>query len=90
MSLIQALLAIIALLGGGFLYQRQKKQSAEALNDNIDTKEAILDKEKIVKENEARLEVEAERRRVLEEKTKKLDDVGIKDLQDFFNRKPGE
>jgi uncharacterized protein related to proFAR isomerase len=75
------LLGIIALLGGLVLYYFQKLKSSEALLSNTETKEKVLELEKTVMEETAKIDVNKEK---LEEEKKK--DIAIEELRDFFGR----
>lgn len=78
-----------SLIAGLFFYERAKRRAAESLNDNLDTKEKVLDKQKKVMENEISLEKEEQLREEeltkLEEK--KNEDLSVSNLVDFFNKR---
>ena len=79
----------LALVTGLFLFERSKRKSAEALNDNLETKEKVNSIEAEIRKNHAILGVEeADRKKQKEliEKnaTEKLSD---EDLADFLNRR---
>lgn len=83
-----ALAGLVVVLIGVLLYERSKRRSAEALNDNIETKEKIDEVQRDVIKNEALMEAERLKRdeinKKLEEDKKK--DVSKDDLLDFFNK----
>lgn len=88
MNLMVILIAAFSTLIGWLLYERSKRKSAEALNDNIKTKEEVLEIQKDVVKNEGLIDAERIKR---EEMIKKLEeeknkDVSNKDLLDFFNK----
>lgn len=79
-------------MGGGaavlaaFYYLKVKKDSAEALNENIDTKNKINELDKDASKNSGLLEAEEEKRKQLEnEKNEKIKDTSLNTLIDFFN-----
>lgn len=78
---------IVAGFGGLFLYFTwSKKQSAEALLLNQDTKQQLLDKDKQINQDKAVLDVEAEKRKQLEDSAnKQKKDVSNEELTNFFN-----
>lgn len=86
---MEYLLGLIALLAGWAFFERTKRKSAEGLNENLETKEKLLEKEKEVFLNEAKLKAEkqkqAELNWQLEEERKK--DETVKEILDFFNDK---
>ncbi len=89
MNYILGLIGVAGMAFVGYLWERSKRRSAEALNDNLETKEHILDLQKDVVKNEALIEASKEKqdeikRKLEEEKAK---DVSKDDLLDFFNRK---
>lgn len=72
------------------IYLYVKKNSAEALNQNIDTKEKLNELGKDLSKNDGLLDAEEERRRLIEEeKNAKLNQgATVTDLINFFsNRK---
>lgn len=83
------ILLIIAGLVGLFAFERSKRQSAEALLENQETKEKILDKDKEIANNNANLNVEASKQDELKkniEEGKKDENSSPEDLANFFNR----
>lgn len=89
MNYILGLIGVAVMAVVGYLYERSKRRSAEALNDNLGTKEHILDIQKDVIRDQALIDSETikqnEIKAKLEEDKKK--DVSKDDLLDFFNRK---
>jgi len=88
MNLTSILITLVLLLGGGLWYEFRKRKSAEALNDNIETKEKIDEAQKDIIKNEALIEASKQKQ---DEIQKKLDeeknkDVSKDDLLDFFNK----
>lgn len=89
MDIVGILIGIIVALGGAFFYVNTKRKSAEALNENLETKEKILDSNKIVAEKQAQLDAEAIKRKELEDKLKEdIKNVDLDALKDFFNSPP--
>lgn len=90
--MITVLLAIIASLGGFGIFTWLKKNSAEALNQNVDIKNQVNKLDSQVAENQGTLDAEAQKRSQAEELVKKQQAVkdSIQDLTAFLNRKPGE
>lgn len=89
MDLLTILFGVIAALVGGFFYQKSKKDSAEALLQNQDTKKALNELDKTVAKNDGLLTAEEEKRKQLEKdlEAEKAKDVSQKDLTDFFNNR---
>jgi len=77
------------LIIGLFFMERSRRKSAEALNDNIETKEKVMEKEKKVMENNASLKSEEELRSKEKEslESKKNEDLSTSNLVDFFNKR---
>lgn len=69
------------------LYEKNKRESAEALNDNLETKEKVDAINKDVIKNEALIAAEEEKRKEIEKKLEeeKNKDVSKDDLTKFFN-----
>lgn len=85
---MEYLIAIILALLGGLFYQKTKRESAEALNENQETKEKLLDVDKSNLEDKARLEVEKEKAEHLKEEHEKINvnDETIKQILDYFDK----
>lgn len=83
------LAGIVIALVGWLLYERNKRRSAEALNDNQESKEKVTEIQKEIVKNEARNEVEEEKRESLKETLDKAknEEVSTDNILDFFNRK---
>ena len=87
---LKAVLAgILSLLAGLFFWERGKRKSAEALLENQATKEKLTEIDGKINVNEAKLEVEEDRRKALQEDMKKEQDkdVSTKDVEDFFRNR---
>lgn len=87
-NLTQYIVPVIIVLTGILFYERSRRKNAEALNDNLETKEKILDLEK------QKVPIDF---KLLEEKKKELEDllskeVSNEELEKFFkdllNSKP--
>lgn len=89
MDLTPTLIVGIVGLVGWLLYERNKRKSAEALNDNIETKEKVLNIEKDIKKNEGLIEAEEAKRESLKETLDKAknEEVSTDNILEFFNRK---
>lgn len=87
MSLVGILAAIIAALLGGFFYQKNRKDSAEGLLENQETKEALTKIDGSIAKNEGLAAAEEEKRKQLEEdaEKEKAKNVSKDDLLDFLN-----
>lgn len=88
MGLIGYLLAAIAALGAWLYFEHSTRKHAEALNDNLETKEKVDAVNKDVIKNEALIEAEKQKQdelnKNLEEEKKK--EVSKDELLDFFNK----
>lgn len=84
------LIAMIAcLLGYGF-YQKSKRNSAEARNENIETKEKLLDKDRSIANNDAALSEEEKRLNNLSKdlsNVKNTEPVSLSSLIEFFTKR---
>jgi len=89
MDFTTGLVVVVAGLATWLLYEKNKRKSAEALNDNAETKEKVLEIEKEVIKNEALNEAEEEKRKTLKDslEEEKKKDVSEENILDFFNRK---
>lgn len=90
MSLTEVLLLITGLLGVGFVYERGKRRSAEALNDNLETKEKLLEKDKKISENDASIKLEEERQKQIKkqiEEDRNESKTNLDDIIDFFRKR---
>jgi len=83
MDIVGFLIGALVLTGAGFLFQRSKRQSAEALNQNLDTKEDLLNKSKQQGDLQAKSEIEKLLRTLIEEQSKDAKDkpVNPKDFE---------
>lgn len=86
--MITYLIGAIAALLGGFLWQKSKRESAEALLTNADTKKEVQDLDAQKAKNNASLQLEEERRALEKEKSdeEKARDVVNDELLDFLNK----
>ncbi len=85
--MIQYLIGLIVVLFGGLVYNRTKKQSAEALLENQETKEKLLNVDKSALVDKANLEAEKQKTEELKADHDKVgpNEENIKDILDFFN-----
>jgi len=83
------LLALLGLLGLGYLYQRSLSNKASALNENLETKEKVMDVEKKETSLDEKLHTEEETRKKIEEDAnkEKNNELSPDDLADFFNKR---
>jgi hypothetical protein len=84
---MEYLIGIIMALVGGFFYQKSKRNTAEARNENLETKEKLNDINKDISKNEGQLESEEQKQSNLK---KELENVGItqdtvSNIVDFLN-----
>jgi len=86
--LIMMVVALVVLL----VHQHLKKNSAEALNDNLESKEKVLEKEKEIAKNEGLITAEEEKRKQIESdlEKKKNEEVSKDNLLDFFNNRSSD
>ena len=85
---MQYLIGVIAVLLGGFIFERSRRQSAESLLTNADSKKEVQDIEANKEKNNASLQLEEDRRNMIKEKSdeEKTRDLLDADLLDFFNK----
>lgn len=88
MDLTGYLIVGLAALGGLFLYEKSKRKSAEALNENVETKEKLNELNKDIIKNEALNEAEEEKRKQIEKESeeKKNEKVDRDNLLDWLNK----
>lgn len=86
---MEYLIGIIVALLGGFFYQNSKRKTAEARNENLDTKEKLNDIEKDRAKNSGLLESEEEKRKELEKEAAnaKVATDTIVNIVNFFNNR---
>jgi len=86
---MEYLLGIIALLLGGFVYQKKRADIASARNDNLDVKESLNNIDKDRAKNTGLLEAEEVKQNTLNEELKdaKTSNATLDDLLDYFKRK---
>lgn len=90
MNLVYVLGGIIISLLGALFFQKSKKDSAEALLTNLDTKNKLNELDKTISQNDGQLASEELKRQQLEQELekKKNETPSIDDLNKFLN-KPG-
>lgn len=71
------LIGLVAILLGGLLFERSRRNSAEGVLENLDTKKELLKQETLTAKNQGLLEAEEEKRKEIKsnEDKKSLDDV---------------
>lgn len=81
------LLAAVGILLGWLFLERGKRKSAEALNDNLETKEKVDANAAKQAQNNASLTLEEERRKDIEKKVQdeKANNT-VDDILDFLNK----
>ena len=88
MTLVTGLVTLVGILFAYVLYLNNKKNNAEALNSNLETKEKVQDVQKDIDKNEAKIEAEEQKRKEIQDKAdeEKNKDVSKDELLDFFNK----
>lgn len=88
---LQYLLGLGAAIFAAFIYLKTKKDSAEALNENIDTKNQINEIDKQVAKNDGELQSEEDKRKQLEKEAEdaKNANQNVSSLIDFFSKRKG-
>lgn len=82
------LLGIIAALVGAFFYQKNKANSAEARNDNLDVKEKLNTVDQDIAKNNGNLESEQQKQNELKKEIEAPNAVEtITTLIDFFTKR---
>lgn len=86
---MQYLIGIITILLGGFFYQKSKRDTAEARNSNLDTKQKLNPLDKEIAKNNGNLESEEQKQEELKKQIGANNAVEtISNLINFFtNRK---
>ncbi len=85
------LYGLIGLLVGGLFFYKNKASSAEAINKNVDVKNALNKEDSSVAKSEGLLESEAQKRDDISKEVEKetANEQAIEELAKFFNsRKP--
>jgi len=88
MNLVYVLGGIIVTLLGALFFQKSKKDSAEALLTNLDTKNKLNELDKTISQNDGQLLSEALKRMELEKELekKKNETPSVDDLNKFLNK----
>jgi ABC-type Na+ efflux pump permease subunit len=88
-AILQVLIPLIGALLGMFVYERTKRKSAEALNDNQETLSKVNELDKELSKNEGLLAAEEEKRKDLKEGMEnEKRSISAKDsILEFFNRR---
>jgi len=81
--MIETLLALIVGLMGALFFQRSKTKSAEAINNNLEVKEKLLEKQKEVVKNQGLIEAEEQKREEIKADEK---NPTLIDIADYINR----
>jgi hypothetical protein len=82
--IIGIIVALLGLLG----YNYTKRKSAEALNENLETKEKVNEEAEHIARDVGLVQVEEERRKQIEKEINdaKEKEDSLKDISDFFNK----
>lgn len=85
---MQYLLGLIGILAGGLFFFRSKAQSAEAINQNVETKEAVVKEDESIAQNQG--QIDAEKAKIEETKnaatTEENAPISNQDLVNFLNK----
>ncbi len=82
------LIGIIVAILGGFLYQKSKRETAEARNENLEVKEELLKTDSKIADNNAELKVEENNQSELKKKLEEIPlDSTISNIVDFLNNR---
>lgn len=86
---MEYLIGIIVALLGAFFYQNSKRKTAEALNQNIETKTELNKFDQSSAKDQGLIDAEMVKRAQIEKEMHEMinKNVDIKDLEDFLNRK---
>jgi hypothetical protein len=89
MKYLKYLLGAIVFLLGGFLFQRSKRKSAEALLENQESRQEVHNLEAQKDTNDASLQLEEQRREDIKKNAEHEENRPVLDseLLDFLNRK---
>lgn len=90
---MQYLIGIIVALVGAFFWQRNRANTAEARNDNLQTKEELNKIDNVIAKNSGQEQAEEEKqaklkKEIQENATKSIVD-NVSSLIDFFNKRKG-
>lgn len=89
MKYIKYLVGAVGVLLGAFFFERSKAKSAEALNENIETKEEVQKLQAIKDVNNASIQSEEQKREDIAKQSsdEKSKPTSSTELLDFLNRK---
>jgi len=85
---MEYLIGLLVLALGGLLWNKKRADNAEALNQNLDTKNKVIDINKLINKDQTQLEAERAKREMLEAelKAKEGKDVTQEDLLKFLDK----
>ena len=89
---MEYLIGLLVLALGGLLWNNKRANNAEALNQNIDTKNKVVDINRDITKDQGLLDAEKAKRDQLEAdlKAKEKANVTQEDLLKFLNDKPSD
>lgn len=82
------LVGLVGVLGALFLWERSKRRTSEALLENQETKEKLVEIDKTISKNEGTLEAEETKREEIKKdlEEEKNETKTNEELEKFFNR----
>lgn len=86
---MQYIIGLIGLLFGSLLFFKNKASSAEAMNKNIDTKNAVNKEDSSISKDQGLLASEEQKRQEAAQNATKEEqkDVNSQEIADFFNNR---
>jgi len=89
---MEYLIGLLVLALGGLLWNKQRADNAEALNQNIDTKNKVIDINRDISKDQGLLDAEKAKRDQADAdlKAKEKANVTQEDLLKFLNDKPSD
>lgn len=81
------LIGLLVALGLGFLYQRNRANTAEARNDNLEVKEELNNINKDISKNDGLLDAEEEKRKELQKQVENLTADTVTNIVDYLNKR---
>lgn len=83
---MEYLIGLVAILAGLFVYERSKREAAESLNNNLETKGKVQQEQAKMDKVDAKIAVEETKRAELGvELQRKLEEQTNENLTNFFN-----
>lgn len=86
---MEYIIGILVALLGGFFYQKSKRETAEARNENLETKEKLNDINKNISKNQGSLEAEEQKQNELRKDldAAKITEDTITNIVDWLNKR---